>query len=222
MERSLTARDRAVLHLLADRPRGVNELFRILHEEGLASDKRQVSRSLEKLEGLGLVERRKVGQRVEAHLTTAGQALITMEEVREFMARLRGLVKASEVPADLLALIIREVLGIEIDPESLSRLLEQLKSAKRIECRNLVDMYIVGLAYASFTLGLLRLRQGPLRVLEESIVDSIEEIVKTMDEYGCVEAVEERLEDLKEAMVNAAAEVLRTIAQNAQTLKGNH
>ena len=197
-------REEAILLALIERPRGVNELFRILREQGLVSDKRQVSRSVARLEELGLVERRGEGkgQKVEIRLTPIGELAVTLKEVTEALRDLSRKLKVYEnIDADTLEEML-SLLNIKLDRKRLELLAEQVRKSIRqgVRCENVVDIYLTGFAMAGFLYGYLRNKGIPLA---EWVGEQIAEIAAVVEVFGCVEAVRRKLENLSESLSDA-------------------
>lgn len=199
----LGPREEAILLALIEGSKGVNELFKILREQGLVSDKRQVTRSVSRLEELGLVERRGKGkgQKIEIRLTPIGELAVTLKETTKTLRGLRRKLKIYEnIDAETLSEML-SFLEIELDRERLEWLAEQVKKSIRqgVKCESIVDVYLTGLAMAGFLYGYLRNKGSPLA---EWVGEQMAEIVAVVEAFDCLETVRKRLDELSESLAD--------------------
>ncbi len=223
----LSLREKAVILALRDGPKGVNELFRILKKEGLASDKRQVTKSISKLEELGLVERRGEGkgQRVEVRLTQAGELAAELEEAKHSMEALRRRVYVlGEIDAETLGGILKATMGIELKKEELERLAAAIRNSvkKGLHCEGVADAFLAGLAISGFLYGYLERQGSPLA---EWVADHMKEIVAVIEDSGCMEHVQKRINELvaqfKESMIKTILSIMNNLTESALAQKAD-
>jgi len=203
-----------VLHELGEA--GVNELFRALSKEKLVTDKRQVTKALERLIDLGLVDVEQRGQKKVSRLTAAGEAKVILKHVVEELEALKTLISMDSARGlEMLVELLSTYAGIGLSPSEKIVLAKKIEEArKRIDCKMLAEATLLSLGLMAYVCSKLSktVEQAGISGMGEECLRSIRTSVELAEKLGCGQRLDDmiraKVRTLEKELVQALAKAL--------------